>query len=210
MKITAIRPQKRHPERVNVHVDGEFRLALPRELVLQRGLRVEGRISEGELAELGREDLLWKAREASLGLLSYRPRTSRELQRRLVRKDFPEDVAASTVEELAEKGLVDDAAFSESFVRDRLRFRPRGRRRLVQELRAKGVTPETAEASVGAVLEQAEVTEIDLARQAAARFAPRAGEDPRRARRRLHAFLARRGFGSAAIREVLDELHPGR
>jgi hypothetical protein len=40
MKITAILPQRLHPERVNVHVDGEFRLGLAAELVLAEPLRV--------------------------------------------------------------------------------------------------------------------------------------------------------------------------
>jgi hypothetical protein len=40
MKITAIEPQRLHPKRVNVHVDGVFRLRLSAELVLRERLRV--------------------------------------------------------------------------------------------------------------------------------------------------------------------------
>jgi regulatory protein len=205
MKITAIKAQRRQTERVNLHVDGEFRLALPRELVLRRGLRVGDEVSDALLAELEHEDLLWKAREASLTLLSHRPRSARELERRLARKDFPADVAASTVEDLADKGLVDDSAFAESFVRDRVRLRPKGKRRLVQELRAKGIAPETAEAAVGEVMMREDVSEEELARAAAAKWSAKPGEDPRAARRRLYGFLARRGFGTDAIRLVMQE-----
>lgn len=206
MKITAIRAQRRARERLNVHVDGEFRLALAREVVLRRGLRAGVEITEAEISELETEDVAWKAREASFTLLSYRPRTARELQRRLERKEFPEDVARATVEDLRTRGLVDDAAFAESFVRDRVRMRPRGRRRLVQELRAKGVDLEAADSAISRVLEGEGASELDLARRAAARWSPRDGEDPRSARRRLHGLLARRGFGSDAIRTVMDEI----
>jgi regulatory protein len=206
MKITAIEPQKHHPERVNVHVDGTFRLALAQEIVLRASLRAGDSITEQRIQELEGEDHRWKAREASLNLLSYRPRTARELERRLRRKEFPEGVAESTVEELVDKGLVDDSAFAESFVRDRVRLRPRGRRRLVQELRAKGVDAETAEAAVGEVMETEEVSELELAREAVARWARRPGEDPQRARRRLYGFLARRGFGGETVRQILEEV----
>jgi SOS response regulatory protein OraA/RecX len=37
------------------------------------------------------------------------------------------------------------------------------------------------------------------------RWCRRDGEDPQRARRRLHGFLARRGFGGEVIRAVLEE-----
>lgn len=206
MKITAIRSQRRERERVNVYVDGEFRFALSTEVVLRRGLRAGLEITEGEIRELEADDLVWKAREAALTLLSYRARTARELQRRLERKDFPEQVARAVVDDLSSRGLVDDDAFAESFVRDRVRMRPRGRRRLVQELRLKGVDPAAAESAISRVLKCEDASELDLARRAAARWTPRVGEEPRSARRRLHGFLARRGFGSDAIRTVLNEI----
>lgn len=206
MKITAIKAQRRERERLNVHVDGEFRLALASEVVLRRGLRVGADITESELRELEAEDLAWKARQASLNLLSYRPRTARELQRRLQQKEFPEELAAATVEDLRARGLVDDAAYAESFVRDRVRLRPRGKRRLIQELRAKGVDPDIAATAIAEVLEVEETSEAELARAAAAKWSPRPGEDPGSARRRLYGFLARRGFGSDAIREVMEDL----
>lgn len=205
MKITAIKPQKRDAERVNVHVDGEFRVALSREVAVRGGLRVGDEIDAARLTELETEDLHWKAKQASLNLLSHRARSARELERRLARKDFPAEVASAAVEDLERMGLIDDVAFAESFVRDRVRLRPKGKRVLVQELRARGVDPETAEAAVGEVMEGEDVSELELARAAAAKWVARSGEDARAARRRLYGYLARRGFGSDSIREVLEE-----
>jgi regulatory protein len=205
MKITAIEPQRLHPERVNVHVDGAFRLGLSAELVLAEPLRVGDEVDEARLAELEAKDQPWKAREAALSLLSYRARTSVELKRRLRRKGFEDEVANATVERMDRLGVVDDAAFAESFVRDRVRLKPRGARRITGKLRAKGVDEDTARAAVAEVMEREETTELDLARAAAARWRSRAGEDPARARARLQGFLARRGFGGDAVRVVLRE-----
>jgi len=205
VKITAVEPQRLHPERVNVHVDGAFRLGLSAELVLGERLRVGDEIDDARLAELEARDQAWKARDTALSLLSYRARSAAELQRRLRRKGFGDAVSASTVERLDEIGVVDDAAFAESFVRDRVRLKPRGTRRLAGELRAKGVDDDTARAAIAEVMEREEATEVDLARAAAARWKPRAGEDPARARARLQGFLARRGFGGDAVRAVLRE-----
>jgi regulatory protein len=120
-------------------------------------------------------------------------------------------------------GLVDDGEFAVAFVRDRVRSRPRGARRLVQELRVRGVADEAAREAVDRVLAAGEVSELDLARKAAegwarrtlgARSVPGASrhdEDPWAVRRRLHAFLARRGFGGETIRVVSGpaQLTPG-
>jgi regulatory protein len=205
MRITAIEPQRLHPERVNVHVDGAFRLGLSAELVLAEPLRVGDEVDEARLAQLEVKDQAWKARDAALSLLSYRARTSVELKRRLKRKGFDDEVAAATVERLDRLGVVDDAAFAESFVRDRVRLRPHGVRRLGQELRAKGVDEDVARAAIAEVMEREGANELDLARAAAARWKPRPNEDPAAARRRLTGFLARRGFAGDAVREVVRE-----
>lgn len=206
MKITALEVQKNDPNRVNLHVDGEFRLGLAAEIAWSAHLHVGDELSAEQLDELERRDAGWKAREAALALLSFRPRTRVELQRRLKEKGYAPDVAEETVDALVGMGLVDDSQFAEMFVRDRVRLRPKGKRHLTQELRAKGVDAETAQAAIGEVMEREDASDTDLARRAAARWHPRAGEEPLRARRRLHGFLARRGFGGDAIRTVMDEV----
>jgi regulatory protein len=206
MKITAIEPQKHHPDRVNVHVDGAFRLALGAEVAWGAHLHVGDEVTEAQLADLERQDRLWKAREAALLLLSFRPRSAQELRRRLREKEFPEEVVEECLGGLEGIGMVDDAAFAATFVRDRVRFKPRGVRRLAQELRTKGVDAETAHEAIRGVFEDAEVSETELAREAAAKWSRKPGEDRNRARNRFYGFLARRGFGGDAIREVMDEV----
>jgi len=205
MKITAIPAQRQKSERVNVHVDGTFRLAVAQEVIVRAGLRIGDTVTESQLAGLEREDLRWGAREAALNLLSFRARSAVELRRRLVRKEFPPEVADECIASLQEAGLLDDAAFAASFVRDRMRFRPRGRMRLAQELRARGVDADTAHAAIGEAMEGEDVSELELAREVAARWSPRAGEDPLRARRRLYGLLARRGFGGETVRRIMEE-----
>lgn len=219
MRITAIEPQQRSTERVNLYVDGEFRCGAAMEVVLGAGLRVGDVVAPETLERLEREDHLWKAREAALNLLSYRARTRQELARRLGRKGFEPDVVETVLAKLEHVGFIDDEAFAASFVRDRVRFKPRGSRRLVQELRAKGVAGTVAESVVDEVLDAEELTETELARDAARGWSRRlargrdildaAAEDTHEVRRRLYGFLARRGFGSDAIRTVTDEVLRG-
>ena len=206
MRITTIEPQKHHLERVNVYVDGAFRLALAQEVVMRSGLYAGDEVTESRLEELADEDLFWKARDSSLNLLSFRARTAVELRRRLREKGFPDEVAERCVGELVERGLVDDSSFAETFVRDRVRLRPSGARRLVQELRTKGIDADTATDAIEEVLRDEGTSELELARAAVKKWARRSGEDPDRARRRLYGFLARRGFGAETVRQVMEEI----
>jgi regulatory protein len=205
MRITSLVPHPLKPERMRVRVDGAARTELAAELVLAERLRAGDEVDEARLAELEAKDQKWRARDAALALLAHRPRSAAELRRRLARRGFEAEVVDACVEGLGDLGVVDDAAFAAGLVRDRVRLRPHGRRRLRQELRAKGVDDSTARAAIDEVLEGADASELELARAAAARWRPRAGEEPERARRRLFAFLARRGFGGDAVRQVLAE-----
>ena len=205
MRITALQPQKKNPDRVDVYVDGEPRLEIAADLAFSEHLRAGDEVTDDALAALARRDEAWRAREAALVLLSFRPRTAAELHRRLRQKGFASDVAEACVAGLGDLGVVDDAAFARAFVRDRVRLKPTGARRLARELRAKGVDADTVEAAIDDAVGADGEAELDLARRAAAKWRPRAGEERDRARRRLHGFLARRGFGPDAIRAVLEE-----
>jgi regulatory protein len=190
MKITALQPQKHDPDRVSVFVDGAFRLGLAAQIARAGKLRVGQAVDEARLAELERHDLGWQARQAALRLLAVRPRSAAEIAR------------------LREQGLIDDAAFAGSLVRDRVRLRPQGARRMAGELRAKGVDEAIARAAIRETLDDEATDEAGLARRAAAKWRPRPGEEPAAARRRLHGFLTRRGFDGDVVREVIDEALP--
>jgi regulatory protein len=215
MKITRI---ARHPrvERVHIHVDGEDRprLEIALDLLLRSGLAVGDALDPATAAELDREDEEYRAREAAIRLLAHRARSETELRQRLARRDFAPPLVDRTLAWLDERGYLDDRAFAEAYVRDRLRLRPRGRIGLIQELRRKGVHGDTAEAAANAVMAAEGVDDGDLALEAARAWArknapllgdaPRDAEQRRRARRRLYGHLARRGFTPGPIRAAMD------
>ncbi len=206
MRITAITPQPQRSGCVNVFVDGELRLALALEVVCALGLQADGTVDEALLERAAAADLRWRARQAGLALLGYRARTAAELRRRLLRKAFPAALVDEVVAELAERGHLDDGDFARAFVRDRTRSRPRGRGRLTQELRARGVAGEAAREAVEAVFREDAVSDEELARAAARRWLGKGGKGKSgpEARRRLFAFLARRGFFGDAARAAVD------
>lgn len=199
-----------------MYVDGEAVLSLPEELVLRAGLSEGTELTAAELGALRAEEARWTVKEAALRLLARRSRTRAELARSLGRKGFEGDVVGSVLDDLTRLGLVDDRATAAAFVRDRIRSRPRGRRRLTAELRRKGLEAETAEDVIETVYRDENASDVDLARDAARRWQSRrlagrrAGvtdaDDRRKERQRLWGYLARRGFSAGVIGEVIGEV----
>jgi len=219
MRITGLEPQRRRTDRLNLFIDGEFHCAVAVEVALRYGLRSGETIEPATLEEVLRENLAWEVRDSALRLLAVRARSESELRARLLRKGYPRDAVEACIATLVERGLVDDRAFASAYVRDRVRLRPRGSRRLVQELRARGVAQAVAADAVAEALSEEEVVEADLALRLAKswmrRTAPRrvSGDvaqhhDPAVLRRRLYGYLARRGFDADVIRSAVDHVLP--
>lgn len=204
-------------DRVKVGLDDRRTLTLDARVVAELALRVGDPVDAALEARLLDAELRSRARTAALRLLDTRPRSRRELAGRLRRKDFPPAVVSACLDEMEHAGWLDDAAFARSLVRDRLRLRPRGPGRMAQELRARGVADEVASAAVAEVFAEEEVVVPELAADVARGWVRRQGPairaalgaggftpEAQRARRRLHGYLARRGFTGALARTVLE------
>ena len=201
--VTAIKQQKRNPQRVNIYLDGVY--VFPLAKIVAAWLKVGQELSPEKIVALRVEDEAEKAFQRSLRFLSYRPRSQAEVERNLYKHEVPEDLIAPVIQRLKAAKLLDDADFARRWVEDRAAFRPRGAYALRQELRQKGL----AEDSIIQALEGLDETE--LARQAAMRKARQLGGlDWPVFRSKLSAFLARRGFGydivAGICRDVWQDL----
>ena len=215
--VTRIEPLKPRGLRVLVHLDHGEPLEITLEALERSRLGVGDALSTNRRHHLLDADADVRVRDAALHLISHRARTRAELRRRLQQKGFRPARIDPCLDRLEEKGLVDDGAVAAAFIRDRLRHRPKGRARLVSELRAKGLSTEVAHEAVERVFEDEDVTDFDLslevverwfARQASSLLAALASAEPgperEKARRRLGGYLSRRGFRGDALRDAME------
>lgn len=140
----------------------------------------------------------------ALDLLSARPYTVRELRRKLIQKEVAIADADQVIERLVAAGLLDDARYAASYARSRLLGPGASARRIRQELARKGVNAELAQDAIARVVADEQVdTNAVLERVARKKLSSMGDLDPVVSRRRLFAFLARRGYELEHIREVV-------
>jgi regulatory protein len=143
-----------------------------------------------------------RAKNIAYRYLSYRPRSYAEVDRKLREKGFDDTAVRIVLSNLIRLGYIDDEKFADQWAQSRVRLRGLGRRRIEQELRYKGVDRETARRAIDDVL-TADL-EIETARRAVERkLKTMRTLDRETRRRRLAAFLERRGFSFAVIRHIL-------
>jgi regulatory protein len=200
-KITGLMAKKGREKQVNVFLDGQPAFNLLAEVALKEGLRVGQELSEGQLEALAGLDRYQRCLNAAIRYLGYRPRSETEVRQRLKKHGFDGDVTEMAIARLKEQGLVDDNAFARFWKDNRESFSPRSRRQTRLELRRKGLDNNVIEP----VIE--EIDESDSAYRAAlvkARRLPLA--DYQVFRRRLGAYLGRRGFSYDIINDTVTRI----
>src|SRR5437867_1666539 len=198
-KITAIVVQKKSPNRVNIHLDGEFAFGVAR--IVAAWLRIGQELSEEKIEQLQLEDARERAFQQALLFLSYRARSESEIRQNLRKHEIPETIIEQTLERLRQDGLANDNQFARAWVENRSAFRPRSRRLMAMELRQKGLNDEAVSSAVESVDDEA--LAYEAAQKRATRFK---GLEWNEFRKKLSDFLARRGFSYSVIAPVVNRI----
>lgn len=203
--ITRLETQKHNPERVNIHLDDAFAFGASAMVVLTRGLAPGMELSTTEIAELRVDEEAERAYGAALNFLSYRPRSTREVEDYFRRRKLEPELVPAVVERLVRAGLLDDQEFARFWVENRQTFRPKGARALSGELRQKGLSREVIEGALEELGDEEE-TAILAGRRKAQGLRHL---DEREFFRRMIGFMQRRGFtyetAAAATRRLAIE-----
>lgn len=198
MTITAIKAQVKNTERISVYVDGKYSFSLGYNQLLDQKLHVGLEVTEERVVELKHASDFGKAYERALMFVMLRPRSQREVHDYARRKKWtPEDTAA-IIQKLTQKGHINDRRFATSWVQSRALGGKTARRKLVLELKQKGVS----EAITTDVLAETGYDELGALRQLIAkkRKLTRYASDDQR----LMRYLAGQGFGFDDIKSALN------
>ena len=145
--------------------------------------------------------------DRALTLLGFRARSVAELRRALIRKGEPGAQVDEVIARLVDQRVLNDADFARQFARSKVTGGGASRLRILQELGRKGVARDVAERAVAELLEDEGLDPAaSVHRVAEKKWRLLAQLDPGTRRRRLYAFLARRGFNPDEIRSALDKL----
>lgn len=158
-----------------------------------------------ELKEKQIERLRERALNYCMWSLGNTPKTRKQLADKMREKNCPEDILEATLTRLEELRLLDDHDFAESYVRSK-QYARKGKRKIAQDLRMKGIDADTIEA----VLEDTDdEDETERARELIEKKLPGTRRLERHKRvNRLVSNLVRNGYGMgiafAVVNEALD------
>jgi regulatory protein len=204
-RITALVPEPRGPGSVRIEVDGERFASVSPDVVRTHGLHVGRELEHTLRARLEAEADVEAAYRTALRSIERRSFARADLGRRLLRKGHAHQAVEAALARAAEQGLLDDAGFAANYVETRS-ARGRGPLRLTRDLLAMGVERGIIDRAVASHLGESEGSgDVPLA--LASKRAAQLHDLPRHVRRRrVLAYLARRGFSGREVSAMVGKL----
>jgi len=205
-QITALRRQKKNRERVSVYLDGAYAFSLPALEAVK--LRREQHLSDQEIEALESLDRRARAYDQAVRFLAVRPRSVWEVRKKLElyqrrrKETLPEAHIKWVTDKLLEQGYLNDEEFARYWVGQRQQFKPLAPRALRYELRSKGIAEDIIETAVDGVVD-AETAAWQAAHSQAHRWRRL---DEETFRKKVSAFLQRRGFSWAVVHDITNQL----
>ncbi len=203
--ITAITPTKRDPLRAMIRVDGKVVATLTHKAIEELGLKIDTPWTEELARVVGDARFDDKAYRSALTRLNRKMMSRFELFQKLRRADHPTPSIDKALDKLQSLGLIDDLAFGRALLRELQLRKPAGPRLLRSKFMQKGLD----RALIEQLLSEHEQDHDDTAaalKLAQSKQASLARLDPQKAKQRLWGMLARRGFHSDTISEVMQKL----
>jgi len=176
-------------------------LSVHEDLLIRYRLFKGVELTSAALADIVKEDNRYRAYALAIAYLGFRPRTGKEIERYLSRKELEGEPIAYAIERLKQERLIDDADYAQRFARSRLRAGGKGRLLIKQELKQRGVDKGTAAAAAAELDHDAEQAAAD--RIAEKRWRSMSGESFDKYRK-LAQFLLRRGFPGEVAKKAIN------
>jgi len=201
--ITALKSQV-NPNRTSVFIDGQFAVGIWTDIAQKEQLYVGQRLSEEDLNSLLDIEQRQRVRSVALQYLAYAPRTEAQVRERLHLKGYSIQTIVAVIEELIELGYIDDQTYAMDYAKARFEHKGYGPSRIHRELINDGVSEELVTEAIAA----SATNEVfaQHAKQLAEHFKDRVkGTLPQR-KKKLIAYLTRRGYGYSLAKELVHDV----
>ena len=140
MEVTNIEKQKKHKDRVNIYVDGEFYCGMTLFNCMKYRLKVGVEIDEEHLKYIKNVAEREVAIDKAMNYLSKQQKTEMELKKYLLSKGFEEEIIAGVLDKLKEYSYIDDKKYAMDYIKSY--SKNSGRIKISYDLRLKGIDDE--------------------------------------------------------------------
>lgn len=190
--------------RIRVVLDDGSEYLLLKSMLSERPLKVNDELDSEEFSSWVTQRQYRSALEKAVSFLAVRTCSKGEIDQKLRRIGYSPETVKMVLFKLDREGFLNDRDFADQWARYRSSQRY-GPRRIVQELKMKGISGEDIESVLENLPEKEQLEDaVEIARKALKRA--KSGEDPRKTREKMAAGIVRRGYSWDLARQACDQV----
>lgn len=202
-QITKLEVQKKRKDRINVFLEGVYAFSCHVDLIFEFKLDKGVTLSPAEVKALVEADDHKMAYLYGLKIALSRSISISGCRRKLTQLEFSESAVNQAIDLLVENGFLNDLRYAQNYYE--IKQAVYGRFRIQQELMRQGVDKGLVTQVVR------DMADEDLELEEALKYAERklkagGNELDQKAYARIYGFLARKGYATGVIRQVMDRL----
>lgn len=198
MIVTAITQQKNNKDRYSVFIDDNFAFGLIMQDIVYFKLKQGEEITQEKYDFIQNELIYIQAQNTALHYIGYKMRTEQEVRKKLFEKEYTEYIIERVINFLIKYQYIDDMKYSESYIKQRLQYNPKGIYVLKMELKQRGVKQNIIDKAV----ENMNIDELSDAIKLLQKKCFYLDDIDEKNKKRLFAFLQRRGYSYDIIKEA--------
>lgn len=204
-EVTDVKVNVKRPDRRSIYIDGEYAFSISEGIFYDHGIKVGDILTGEKIARLLSADKRQKIKDTAFNLLSYRPRSVGQLKDRLRQKGWETEDIEPVLQELEEKGFVNDREFAKMLARDRTNRKFQGPRAVRNELKRAAVSEDLIEEVMETTYRETSPVVL-IGRLLEKRGVDSEAPVSRKEKQRLINLLKRKGYGWDDMEPVISRL----
>lgn len=201
-----IKVVKKGKKDVIVHFDDGKFLILALEVFLKSGLKKGDEISEDRFSFLIEQNKLFHIKQRAFRLLGRRQHSSSELRRKLWNKDYEQKLIDEVIDDLQNKGYLDDEEFIREFVAEKSKLKNWSTKKIKSELLKRGIDPKLVDRVLNGQTVESDFENVMKLAKKKYEVLLKRNLEPKELRNKLSTFLFSKGFDYDLIKEVCEKI----
>ncbi len=200
--ITLVEQQKGNKKRFNIYLNEEYAFAVHEDVLVSFHLYKGKEIEHHEMELICSTEEENKAWQKALRYINYKWRTESEVRNHLLQLDYEPLLVSNIIQRLKKMEFINDQQYATSYIEQRIRHKPRGKKMMEYELKKKGVNSSDIESGLQNISQEIEFQmAFELLHKRLHRYRD---EEWKRAKQKMGLYLQNKGFNMEIIHRVLE------
>ena len=187
-----------------VHVDDTISFCLPQKRIKALDLYKGKDITPETLEFLMNYEVLDAAKSCAVKYLSFKLRTSNEVNQKLCELGYKEETINKVIDCLIQIDYINDYKYAIKYIKEKTKLQPKSIKMLSMELSYKGITDDT----INKAFEEIKLDEDSIAYKLLEKKYSKINSFDEKTLQKMRSFLASRGFSYLQISRVVSKFIP--